>query len=485
MRMPRPSRRPAAPALTPLLLTALPLVAALLAGCSSGGTPAGAATGGTTASSPAGTSPPPAATATSTNWPQYHRSAARTGLATGLPAAGKLGIAWTRRLDGAVYGQPLAVGGTVIAATENDSVYGLDRATGAVRWRRHLGTPVPLSALPCGDINPLGITGTPGYDPATKLVYVVAEATGYRHVLYGLTLAGQVRIDRNLSTPDHEPRYDQQRPAITLDGGRVYVAFGGLFGDCGPYIGSVVSVPASGTGPAASYRVPTRREGAIWGTGDLVAGPHGTLYATVGNGAAVKGNEAAGGGRYDGSDSVVALSPALHRLAFFAPATWAADNAGDLDLGSMSPALLGNGTILADGKRGTAYLLDAGRLGGIGGQLAQAPVCRAFGGPAVRGAVAYLPCADGGMAAVSTAGHRIRVLWRGPAAANGSPVLGGGAVWVASTGSGTLYELSQATGRVRQRIALGGPLPHFASPSLSGALVLTGTMTGVTAVTGA
>jgi outer membrane protein assembly factor BamB len=459
--------RPAA-----VMLSCAGLATALLAGCSSGHAPADAASG-----IPAtGPSPPPDAAA-ATNWPVYHLNAARTGLATGLPAAGWLSIAWAQKLDGAVYGQPLAIGGTVIAATENDSVYGLDRGTGRVRWRRHLGTPVPLSALPCGNIDPLGITGTPGYDPATRLVYVVAEETGYRHVLYGLTLTGQVKIDRALPTPDREPRYDQQRPAITLAGGRVYVAFGGLYGDCGPYIGSVVSVPASGAGAMTSYLVPTSREGAIWGTGNLVAGPHGTLYASVGNGAATRG-------AYDGSDSVIELSSALQRIGFFAPTTWAADNAGDLDLGSMSPALLGNGTILADGKRGTAYLLDAGHLGGIGGQLAQAAVCRAFGGPAVDGAVAYLPCADGGLAAVSTAGHRIRVLWRGPAATHGSPVLGGGAVWVADTDSGTLYELSRATGQVRQQIALGGPLPHFASPSLSGGLVLTGTMTGVTAVTG-
>ncbi len=450
-------------------------LAALLAGCSSGHAPATAAGDTASGTPPAqGSKSAPAAT----DWPQYHLNAARTGLASGVPAAGRLRVAWTRRLDGAVYGQPLAIGGTVIAATENDSVYELDWASGRVRWRRHLGTPVPLSALPCGDIDPLGITGTPAYDPATKLVYAVAEETGYRHVLYGLTLTGQVRVDRTLPTPDHEPRYDQQRPAITLDAGRVYVAFGGLDGDCGPYIGSVVSVPVSGTGPMTSYRVPTSREGAIWGTGNLVAGPHGTLYATVGNGAAESG-------RFDGSDSVLALSPALHRLAFFAPTTWADDNAHDLDLGSMSPALLGNGMILADGKRGTAYLLNADHLGGIGGQLAQAPVCRAFGGPAVRGAIAYLPCADGGLAAVSTAGHQIRVLWRGPGDANGSPVLGGGAVWVPDWDSGTLYELNQATGRVRQRISLGGPLPHFASPSLSGSLVLTGTLTGVTAVTGA
>jgi polyvinyl alcohol dehydrogenase (cytochrome) len=475
MRMSPPAARPlTARPLATLSLAAVSL-AALLAGCSSGH-PAGTATS-TPGPSPASTSPQ-AAAGTATDWPEYHLNAARTGLASGLPAAGKLGIAWTSRLDGAVYGQPLAIGGTVIAATENDSVYGLDRATGRVRWRRHLGTPVPLSALPCGDIDPLGITGTPAYDTATKLVYAVAEETGYRHVLYGLTLTGQVRVVRTLPTPDHEPRYDQQRPAIALDSGRVYVAFGGLDGDCGPYIGSVVSVPVSGTGPMTSYRVPTSREGAIWGTGNLVAGQHGTLYATVGNGAAESG-------RFDGSDSVLALSPALHRLAFFAPTTWADDNAHDLDLGSMSPALLSNGMILADGKRGTAYLLNADHLGGIGGQLAQAPVCRAFGGPAVRGAVAYLPCADGGLAAVSTAGHRIRVLWRGPSDANGSPVLGGGAVWVPDWDSGTLYELNQATGQVRQRISLGRPLPHFASPSLSGGLVLTGTLTGVTAVTGA
>jgi outer membrane protein assembly factor BamB len=474
MRLSRPAAArppwPAAPLAAPLLAVLFP--ALLLAACSSGRAPAATASGGARGSSP------PAAAAGTTNWPQYHLNAARTGVAAGLPAAGKLSIAWTRRLDGAVYGQPLAIGGTVIAATENDSVYGLDRGTGRVLWRKHLGTPVPLSALPCGDIDPLGITGTPAYDPATKLVYAVAEETGYRHVLYGITLTGQVRFARNLPTPDHEPRYDQQRPAITLDGRRVYAAFGGLDGDCGPYIGSVVSVPASGTGTMTSYRVPTTRNGAIWGTGNLVAGPHGTLYATVGNGAAESG-------KYDGSDSVIELSAALHRLAFFAPTTWAADNAHDLDLGSMSPALLSNGTVLADGKRGTAYLLNAGHLGGIGGQLAQAAVCTAFGGPAVEGTVAYVPCEGGGMAAVTTANHRIRVLWRGPAAADGSPVLGGGAVWVADWNAGTLYELSQATGRVRQQIALGGSLPHFASPSLTGRLVLTGTMTGVTAVNGA
>jgi outer membrane protein assembly factor BamB len=77
------------------------------------------------------------------------------------------------------------------------------------------------------------------------------------------------------------------------------------------------------------------------------------------------------------------------------------------------------------------------------------------------------------------------VRWRGPSSAAGSPVIGGGAVWVADTDGGTLYQLDPANGQVRRQISLGSPLPHFASPSLSGPLVLIGTMSGVVAVSGA
>jgi hypothetical protein len=55
---------------------------------------------------------------------------------------------------------------------------------------------------------------------------------------------------------------------------------------------------------------------------------------------------------------------------------------------------------------------------------------------------------------------------------------------VASPDSGVLYELAKATGKVRQEISLGGSLPAFASPSLSGSLALVGTMSGVVAVSG-
>jgi outer membrane protein assembly factor BamB len=396
-----------------------------------------------------------------------------------MARAGRLSVAWRASLDGAVYGQPLLVGKLVIAATENDSVYGLDSSTGRVAWRAHVGTPVPLSDLPCGNIDPLGITGTPVYDAGRGLVYAVAETTGYHHVLAGVSVAnGVVKVQRDIPTPDGQPRYDQQRPALVIGAGRVYVAFGGLYGDCGPYRGSVVGVPLSGSGPIISYVVPTTREGAVWGTAGPVTGPDGTMYVSVGNGEAT-------GGSFDGSDSVTALSPSLRRTGIFAPSTWADDNAGDLDLGSTQPALLPGGRLLAVGKRGTAYLLDSAHLGGVGGQLTKAEVCPAFGAAAVQGTTVYVPCRAGGIAAVSTAGDTIRVRWRGPASAWGSPVAGGGAVWVTDPDAGRLYQLDPATGATRYSADLGTSLPHFASLSMAGGRAYVGTSHGVVAVAGA
>jgi outer membrane protein assembly factor BamB len=365
----------------------------------------------------------------------------------------------------------------VIAATELDDVYGLDRSTGAVLWKTRVGTPIPIGDQPCGNLNPLGITSTPVYDPQTKLVYVVAQNGRTGHLLAGLTLSGRIAVRSEVPAPDHEPFYDQQRGALALTNGRVYVVFGGHYGDCGPYVGTVVGMPAAGTGRIVDYVVPTAKQGGIWGSGGPVVGPDGTIYVSVGNGATASTH-------FDGSDSVTALSPQLKRTGIFAPADWRMLSDDDLDLGSMSPALLSDGQILQVGKSGVGYLLSAAHLGGVGGQLAQGPVCAAFGGAAVSGTMVYVPCYPAGLAAVDTAGNAVRVRWRGPSAAWGSPVLGGGAVWVADWNSGTLYELSPATGAVRHRIGLGGSLPHFVSPALSGNLALVGTLTGVTAIAG-
>jgi outer membrane protein assembly factor BamB len=460
-------------------------VLAAAAGCS--GSPGNGSGGAGTSSDSAPpskslTSPPDRAGHPGADWRTYGHDVARTGVAVGVATvngSGPLHVSWGVHLDGAVYGQPLLVGNLVIAATENDSIYALDQATGNVIWRTHAGTPVPLADLPCGNIDPLGITGTPVYDADNGLVYAVAETSGYHHVLLGVSVSdGTIQVERDIPAPDGQPRYDQQRPGLTIEDGRVYVAFGGLYGDCGPYRGSVVGIPLDGAGSMVSYVVPTAREGAVWGTAGPVIGPSGTLYVSVGNGSTSSTT-------FDGSDSVTALSPALRQVGIFAPSTWHADSEHDLDLGSTQPALLASGMLLALGKSGTAYLVSAAHLGGVGGQVAQANVCPAYGAAAVAGSTVYEPCEQGGMAAISTAGNKIRVLWRGPSSAWGSPVVGGGAVWVTDWTAGTLYELDPATGTTRNSVSLGTTLPHFASLSMTGSHAYLGTSQGVVAVAGA
>src|SRR5882724_731858 len=47
-------------------------------------------------------------------------------------------------VNGQVYAQPLVIGSTVIVATENDWVYGLNASTGAIMWSTSLGTPYTI-----------------------------------------------------------------------------------------------------------------------------------------------------------------------------------------------------------------------------------------------------------------------------------------------------------------------------------------------------
>lgn len=427
--------------------------------------------GGTPAPSPAPTPIPSPAAA---DWPVYHGDAARTGVDAAFPAPRHPARAWSALLDGAVYGQPIVVGGRIIAATEGDSVYALDPRTGRIEWSRHLGTPVPLASLPCGNIDPLGITSTPAYDPGSGSVFVVAEVEGPRHVLFALDPAsGAVRWSREVDLPGDDPRTHQQRAALAVANGHVYIGFGGLAGDCGQYRGEVVGVPTSGQGITIAYRVPVQREGAVWATGGPVIDATGHLYVSTGNGSSTT--------TYDGSDSVVELTPALTLVSRFAPASWAADNANDADLGSLSPVIVPGGWIFIAGKSGTGYVLRQGALGGIGGEVSSASVCRAFGAAARSGSIVYVPCTDGIRQVRIDATGRIHLGWHTQSGADGPPVVGGGAVWSVDVEAGVLYALNSTDGAIRARVGLGA-VPHFASPTLWDGLVLVGTMRGVAGV---
>src|SRR5262249_45389185 len=131
----------------------------------------------------------------------YHNDAARSGHFV-VPA-----LTWEKaralhpdrgfaaRVAGHLYAQPLvwrgANGTIVLTASEDNVVQAFDAKSGNELWRRAVGTPVPRGSLPCGNISPLGITGTPAIDPQAEAIYLnamVQDANGPRHRIFGLSL---------------------------------------------------------------------------------------------------------------------------------------------------------------------------------------------------------------------------------------------------------------------------------------------------------
>lgn len=367
-------------------------------------------------------------------WTVYHGNAAGSGSSNVLRSVTTSSRAWTSTgLDGKLYGQPIVLGGRVFVATENNRVYALSAATGRVVWSRRVAAPVPASALPCGNIGPtVGITGTPVIDPARHEIFVVADEYVHArpiHVLVGLdTGSGAVRMVHRVDPPGQSGAVGLQRTGLTLDAGQVVFGLGGNYGDCGQYRGRVVAVRETG-GTPKYFTVDAaagQRMGAIWMGGAAPAvDAHGRIWVGVGNGSAT-----AGGQRFDHSDAVLELSSSLRLVQYFAPSSWRSDNASDLDL-SMAPALLSNGKVVASGKSAHAYLLNAGRLGGIGHQQATASVCggEVTGGAAVVGTTVYLPCLNGPVALrVSTKPVGLHVRWSA-GAGGGPPIVAANRVW--------------------------------------------------------
>lgn len=410
-----------------------------------------------------------------TDWTTYHRDNTRAGFSANTPDPQKLSQTWHTKLDGAVYGEPLVVSGHILVATENDTLYSLDANTGQVLWHTNVGTPVPQSDLPCGNIFPLGITGTPVYDPATGLIFAIAEITGPAHILVGLDATnGQVKVRRVADPKGMDVIAHQERAALALANNKVYVAYGGLDGDCSDYHGWVVASQTDGNGPLLSYQVPTTREGGIWAASGPTVDTAGNVYVSVGNGETTQGG-------WDHSDSILRLSPTLQLEDGFAPQNWQQENAQDADLGSMGPLLLPGGFVFSAGKSGQGYILHANALGGVGGQAQTATVCRAFGGSAAVGSQIFVPCTDGvRQISIDTQG-KITLGWQAPSQITGSPVVGGHTMYSLSQ-DGTLYALDSATGNSRASVSVGA-VSRFATPTLAGNHVYVGTMDGVAAVT--
>ena len=210
-----------------------------------------------------GRSPTAALTPIASNgsWPIYHRDSAHTGHDPNLPAVVSVSTGWTSAsLDGQVYASPVVFGGVVYTATLNNTVYALNQADGSVLWSQHLGTP-QSSGWQCGNVTPTGILGTPVIDMVAKRIYAVAEIDGAtpRYHLFGLDLAtGTTLLDQVLAPGGFDWTIEQERGALALANGYVYVPFGGRAGDCfngsNAYHGWVVGVPTDGVSAQIVFR---------------------------------------------------------------------------------------------------------------------------------------------------------------------------------------------------------------------------------------
>jgi outer membrane protein assembly factor BamB len=442
------------------LLAFVVVVTLLAAACSSGGgnkAKPKPTTTATTAPSTANAQPGAAA------WPTYHRDGTRTGFEPNGPNPGSLRRVWeSPGLDGDIYAEPLFIGNQVFVATEGNTVYALDATTGQIQWQTHLGDPVPQSQLPCGNIDPTGITSTPVADPGRGLLYVVPFLMSPHHELIALDLAsGAERFRRPIDPPGRDPKVEQQRSALALAGDQVLVAYGGLFGDCGNYKGFVIGARADGGGDLTVYEVPAARAAAIWAPpGPVVDGN--SAYVATGN--------SIGGGNPDLSNSVLRLSlPGLQLQD-----SWTASNRDDLsrtdtDLGSTSPVPVGNGLVFVVGKEGVGYLMRADQLGGIGGEVFSGRVCRGFGGTASAPPLLFVPCRNE-LDAVRIDGSNFSVAWR-VAGVDGSPIVTGDTVWAMDLSGGQLHAYRASDGQELASMSVGRAA-NFATPAAGNGLVV-------------
>jgi hypothetical protein len=323
------------------------------------------------------------------------------------------------RFSGHLYAQPLywrppgSPSAMLIVATEDDTVYALDATSGAQIWGRSLGRPVPLSTQPCGNIDPLGITGTPVIDEVTQTLYLdamVGDESGAHHRIFALSLKDgspspgwPVDVAEALAAHGQHfnTRYQNQRGALAILDGRVYLPYGGHYGDCGDYRGWVVGIRLNDPRDVVSWST-RARGGGIWAPGGVSSDGRSLFIAT--------GNTFGATDWADG-EAVFRLMPDLAHndqpQNFFAPSDWHALDERDADLGGSNPLPFnvpaGRGPtalVLALGKDSRAYVLDRNNLGGIGGAL----VAETVATRPIRTAPATYPAADGAYVAFQGSG---------------------------------------------------------------------------------
>jgi outer membrane protein assembly factor BamB len=412
------------------------------------------------------------------DWLRFGWSASRSSapsFSTGITAANvKKLVRQQVQLGGTADSSPIYLHAVPVRGRTHDvffvtTTYGktvaIDAASGAVLWR--FTPPGYSSWAGTAQIT----TATPVADPDRKWLY--AASPGGR--LYKLAVAdGHSAWSVSITKL---PSREKIAAALNYANGHVIATTGGYIGDAPPYQGHVAIVDAANGkllhvwNSLCSNRpgliVPSScaaSDSAIWGRAGAVVDPaSGQLLVATGN--------APWDGKTNWGDSVLRLSAdATKLLGNYTPTNTEALNAGDVDLGSTSPALLSEGYLAQGGKDGKIRVLSVARMRGTaphrGGELQEVSTPSGtdlFTAPAVwhRSNVTWLFAADNG----GTAGWRFRngrlsQAWRN-ASGGTSPVVAGGLLWVYGPGGG-LNVYVPASGKLVATLACGSG--HWNSP---------------------
>ena len=300
-----------------------------------------------------------------------------------------LDTTFTAKYTGAAFAQALYLdrGGArdlVIAATEANEVTAFD-PTGAVVWRVELGAPQPMpnaaEGANCGNINPLGITGTPVIDAASGTLYLdamIRDNNAAHHRIFALSVDdGSTRpgwpVDvgaalKATATP-FVPAPQNQRGGLTLVSGRVYVPYGGHSGDCGNYHGWVVAVPVDQPSALTAFESTSTRAG-DWTPGG-VSSDGASVFTVFGNG---------GGTTWGHSEAALRLGAGAafsgDARDYWAPVNWQSLDQSDTDLAGPAmpldlPGATPSALLVVFGKDGNVYLLARDNFGGIAAPVVQ------------------------------------------------------------------------------------------------------------------
>ena len=348
----------------------------------------------------------------------YHNNRQRTGaniLETTLTPSNvnstSFGKLFSQPVDGFVHAQPLYVPNVSVpglgihnvlyVATMNDSVYAFDadsRAGSNSKPLWHVSfinpllgiTPVPAIDIACADLitAKVGIMSTPVIDTVGGTLYVVArtkESGEYVQRLHALDITtgaekfgGPVLITATVpgtgtgsvnGVLTFDPKIQNQRAALLLQNGLVYVAWGSHC-DQGSFHGWLMGYDYKQLVQRVVWlTTPNGTDGAIWESGSGPAADSTSIYIPVANGTF----DANTGGSDYGQSLVKISAPNLGVLSvedYFTPYNGPTLNKGDWDIGSGGAMLLNDQPLgphlhlLVQGdKKGNIYLVDRDNMG--------------------------------------------------------------------------------------------------------------------------